>query len=410
MKNIYLILISNLFLFPSAFSQNDSSLFKQIPIDTSSKMNLNVDAIYNRPFLNFGKSPVTLGGYFETNFQHISNNGITEGLQFQARRLTLFVASSIRNRIKFLCELEFEDGTKEISLEFAALDVEFNPLLNLRAGIILNPIGAFNQNHDGPKWEFIDRPISATQLLPATWSNAGFGLYGKKYSGKWAFSYELYLSNGFDDKIISNESNRTDLSASKKNTARFEESSNGEPLYTGKISIKNKKYAELGFSYMGGVYNKFEIDGLAIDKKRGVHVFAIDFNSTLPKLNTYLVGEWAWVFVDVPKTYTQQYGRQQQGGFLDIVQAIIKRKIFGFDNAVINIACRLEYVDWNVGNFNETGGNIAENIVSISPAISFRTSLQTVFRLNFKRSLQTDLFGNPPSLLGGFQFGLSSYF
>ena len=316
----------------------------------------------------------------------------------------------VKNVPSFVGELEFEDGTKEISLEFAALDVEFNPLLNLRAGIILNPIGAFNQNHDGPKWEFIDRPISATQLLPATWSNAGFGLYGKKYSGKWAFSYELYLSNGFDDKIISNESNRTDLSASKKNTARFEESSNGEPLYTGKISIKNKKYAELGFSYMGGVYNKFEIDGLAIDKKRGVHVFAIDFNSTLPKLNTYLVGEWAWVFVDVPKTYTQQYGKQQQGGFLDIVQAIIKRKIFGFDNAVINIACRLEYVDWNVGNFNETGGNIAENIVSISPAISFRTSLQTVFRLNFKRSLQTDLFGNPPSLLGGFQFGLSSYF
>ena len=46
----------------------------------------------------------------------------------------------------------------------------------------MNPIGAFNQNHDGPKWEFVDRPISATQMLPATWSNVGFGLYGKKYT------------------------------------------------------------------------------------------------------------------------------------------------------------------------------------------------------------------------------------
>jgi len=62
------------------------------------------------------------------------------------RRLTLFVSSSISKRIKFLTEIEFEDGTKEINIEFASVDFEFAPLLNFRGGIVMNPIGAFNQN------------------------------------------------------------------------------------------------------------------------------------------------------------------------------------------------------------------------------------------------------------------------
>lgn len=109
----------------------------------------------------------------------MTTDGISEGNQFQARRLSIFISSSISRKIKFLSEIEFEDGGKEISIEFASVDVEFDPLINLRAGIILNPIGSFNQNHDGPKWDFTDRPISSTQMLPATFSNAGVGIFGK---------------------------------------------------------------------------------------------------------------------------------------------------------------------------------------------------------------------------------------
>ena len=93
--------------------------------------------------------------------------------------MTLFVASSIHRRIKFLSEIELEEGGREIAIEFAALDLELDPLLVLRGGIIMNPIGAFNQNHDGPKWEFTDRPLAAQRMLPATWSNVGFGAFGK---------------------------------------------------------------------------------------------------------------------------------------------------------------------------------------------------------------------------------------
>ena len=392
-----------------SFAQIDSTLLRRTSKDTT-KMLLNMDAVYNRPFLSVGKSPVSIGGYVEANWQYFGTNGLTEGHQFQMRRLTLFVASGISKRIKFLSEIEFEDGTKEINIEFASVDFEFHPLLNFRGGVVMNPIGAFNQNHDGPKWEFIDRPVSATQLLPATWSNVGFGLYGKLYKENWVYAYEAYLTNGFDDRIISNTQNKTFLPATKQNRDRFEESFNGVPLVTAKVALRNKRIGELGLSYMGGVFNKFQEDGLLLDKKRQLDVWAVDFNTVLPYFKTYIKTEWTLITVDVPDTYGQQFGRKQAGGFIDFIQPIARRSIFGFEQSVINAVCRLEYVDWNIGKFSETGGNIREDFFSIVPGLSWRPTSLTVIRLNYRYNWQTDILGNPPSRTAGFQFGFSSYF
>ena len=57
----------------------------------------------------------------------------------------------------------------------------------------MNTIGAFNQNHDGPKWEFVERPDVAVNMLPATWSNPGFGFYGKTHTGNWTISLKNKL-------------------------------------------------------------------------------------------------------------------------------------------------------------------------------------------------------------------------
>ncbi|HEY1039128.1 MAG TPA: hypothetical protein VGF30_06965 [Bacteroidia bacterium] len=390
-------------------AQTDSSKIGRMPADTS-KLSLNMDAVYNRPFLQYGKIPVAIGGYAEANTNYAVTDGVTEGFSFQMRRMTLFVSSSIHRKIKFLSEIEFEDGTKEINIEFAALDIQLHNLLNFRGGIIMNPIGAFNQNHDGPRWEFVDRPISSTQMLPATFSNVGFGFYGKTYKPKFVWAYELYLTNGFNSNIIGNAENKTFLPATKHDPDRFEESFNGVPLTNAKTSLRYKKVGELGLSYMGGVYNKFEDDGLVLDIKRRVDVMAVDFNTTLPVINTTINTEFAWIFVNVPETYTQQYGKKQHGGFIDIVQPLIKKKMFGFEKASFNAAVRVEYVDWNLETFKETNEKIYDHVFSVVPALSFRTSPQTVLRLNYRMQWQRDLLGNPAAKTGAIQFGVSSYF
>ncbi|MDQ3111765.1 MAG: hypothetical protein M3R17_17890 [Bacteroidota bacterium] len=390
-------------------AQTDSSFIKRLPRDTS-KLQLNMDAVYNRPFLQMGKVPVSVGGYLEANSSYFQTDGVTDGLSFQIPRLTIFLSSTIKKRIKFLTEIEFEEGGKEIGIEFASMDIELHPLLNLRGGVIMNPIGAFNQNHDGPKWEFISRPISATTIIPATWSNVGFGIYGKYAVNNFVWAYEAYATNGFDDRIINNTENRTWLPASKLNPERFEESFNGVPLVTAKTAFRHRRIGEIGFSWMGGVYNKFQDDGLELDERRRVDLFAIDVNTTLPKLKTYITGEWVWAIINVPPGYSQQFGNKQQGGFLDIVQPIIKRKMLGWENSTLNIALRTEYTDYNVGTFNETGGTIYDHVFAIVPGISFRPSQQTVIRANYRYHWQRDLLGNPAARTAGFQFGFSTYF
>lgn len=391
-----------------AFSQEKKMISRVSPDTTTISMNM--DAVYNRPFLKMKGVPVAIGGYLEVNSLYASEEGITEGISFQARRMTLFMSASISKRIKFLTEFGYEAGRKQIALDFAAMDISFHPLLNFRGGVILNPIGAFNQNHDGPKWEFIERPDVGSELLPGVWSNVGFGLYGKINRGNWAFGYEAYLTNGFDGSIIDSEANKTFMPASKENRSRFEKSSNGMPLTTAKIAMKNRKIGEIGFSYMGGVYNKFQDGGLVLDSKRRLDVFAVDVNTTLRKLGTYIVGEVAYSLIDIPDTYTQQFGNKQWGGFIDIVQPVLNRKILDWPEATLNVACRFDYVDWNVGTFIQSNTPIGDERMSITPAISFRPTKQTVLRLNYRYSLQTDILNNLPTKRGALMFGFSTYF
>ena len=83
-------------------AQNDSiKKIKRVPTDTI-KPQLNMDAVYNRPFLQYGKTPVALGGYVEANTNYVVTDGVTEGFSFQMRRMTLFVASTISKKMSFL--------------------------------------------------------------------------------------------------------------------------------------------------------------------------------------------------------------------------------------------------------------------------------------------------------------------
>lgn len=404
------LLYSTLLLCSTLLSaQTDSSFVQRLTADTiPNKMNM--DAVYDRPFLQMGKMPVMLGGYVEANTDYRSENGISEGLSFQLPRLTIFISSPLGRRIKFLSEIELEEGGWEINIEFASLDIQLHPALNLRGGVVMNPIGAFNQNHDGPKWDFIERPISATQMLPATWSNVGFGIHGKLHSGLLSWGYEAYVTNGFDESIINNSENRTFLPASKANTERFNESFNGQPLYTLKTSLRHLRIGEIGISWMGGVYNRFQQDGLRLDAKRSLHAFAIDFNTAIQRTGAKITGEWAWVLVDVPDLYSQQFGERQQGGFVDVIQPVFRGRVLDWNKAALHLACRLEYVDWNVGTFRETGGGIGDEVKAIVPGIAFRPTAQTVIRANYRYEWRKDILGNPPAKVAAWQFGISSYF
>lgn len=237
-------------------AQDTTKVLLRSKADSSSTA-LNMDAVFNRPFLTTNKLPVAVGGYMEANTQYSSTGGASDGLHFQMRRMTLFFPSTVARKIKFISEIEFENGTQEIGLETALMDIELHPLFNFRSGVLLNPIGAFNQNHDGPKWDFVDRPIASTEIIPTTLSNVGFGFHGKYFYHRSTIGYEAYLTNGFDEKLILNESNHTSFHEANEGSNKFIQSNGQQPMFTGKLAIRNRKLGEIGLSYLSGVYNQW---------------------------------------------------------------------------------------------------------------------------------------------------------
>src|SRR4026207_2192430 len=115
--------------------------------------------VYAKPFVSAPKAIV--GGYFDIQYRSHSNgvletgyaNGTTNG--FDQQRFVPFIYADITEHVKFASELEIEHGIRgtsdnEISLEFAHIDYLINEPVNIRAGIVLIPIGKFNLLHDSP--------------------------------------------------------------------------------------------------------------------------------------------------------------------------------------------------------------------------------------------------------------------
>lgn len=403
------------------FTQINPDLLRNPPQesgDSTIPLGLNMDAVFRRPFLYQGKVPVSLGGYAEMHYAHMGTDGISEGHQMTFRRMSIFMASSVSKKIKFLSEIEFENNPDEqkegkpmeISIEYAAVDIEWHPLFTLRTGVILNPIGCYNQNHDGPRWEFVDKPVSSTELLPTTFSNTGVGFYGKHYNKTWMWAYEAYVSGGFDPSIIDNDKNRTRLAQAKENPARLSTWYSGTPTTTLKFSLRHKTWGELGFSGLRGRYTQTHADGVMVDDKRYVQIVAIDYSVQVPKLNTKIVTEWSRVHVQVPENYNTQFSRIQWGGFVDVVQAVWQGHLGHWEKSTVSLALRGEYVDWNRNRLFDVDRLAGDEFWAITPAISLRPQQETVIRLNYAIRRQRDFLGNIVSKTGGIQLGLSTYF
>ena len=376
--------------------------------DTTEIKTPSQDAIYTRPFiLEINKLSTSIGGYFEGNSNYFSEDGVSEGLSFELRRFNIFLYSSLGPGIKFLSELEFEHGTEEIALETALLDFQFAPEFTLRGGIILVPLGMFNQNHDSPRWDIIDRPLVSTQIIPSTLSEVGFGVYGRFTLLRYlSLTYSGYLTNGLGDGVILNAEGKTFIPSGKSEEA-FEEDNNGLPSYSGRIALQHS-LGELGFSFYHGVYNSFRIEGIEVDEERSLSISAIDFSANF--FDFTLQGEAAYSVIEVPDNISEIFGDKQWGAFIDVIYPVYQGSLFLFSDAVINLVVRFEYIDFNMGNFSVTGQNIRDEITALVLGLSFRPVSNTVIKANYRRHWTIDAIGNPTINIAGFQFGFASYF
>ncbi len=364
------------------------------------------EGIFDRPFIgSVGRTAI--GGYVEGNTAYVSEDGVSEGLSLQLRRFNIFLFSTIGTRIRFISELEFEDGTEEIALETALIDVQLTPSFVVRAGIILPPIGAFNVNHDSPRWNFVDRPLVSTEIIPATLSEAGFGVHGRLAPPGFGLTYDLYATNGLGDGVILNATGRTRL-AEGRSEERFAEDNNGSPAFSGRLAAQRQGLGEFGLSFYTGIYNSYRIEGEVVDDARRLTIGAADGSLALGPVE--LRGELAIASIQLPADLRESQGARQFGWHLDANMPVWRPRLRGFPDAHLDADLRLEYVDLNRGRFTTTGAPIGDDIAAVVLGASFHPAAGTVFKLNYRRQRSHDLLRNAASQLGAVHVGFATYF
>ena len=376
------------------------------PVAAQADTTIAQEGLYDRPFLT-SVGGTSIGGYLEGNTNYFREEGVSEGFSMELRRFNVFLFSAIGPRVRFLSELEFEHGTEEIALETAQIDVRFSSAFVLRAGIILPPLGYLNQNHDSPRWDFVERPFVSTDLIPSTLSEVGGGVYGKLFRGPYTFSYDAYVTNGLQDGVIDNTIGRTDIASGKSEEA-FGEDNNGSPALSGRVGLHHREWGEVGVSYYGGNYNSFRIEGEEVDERRWLGIAAFDFGATVGPVSVR--GEVAHASIDVPAGMSELFGDGQWAGHVDLTTPLWRPPFFEYESAVVWGGLRLEHIDYNTGTFSSTGRRIYDEVRAIVPTVSFRPSPGTVFRLNYRFHWTRDFAGNPTSRSAGIQFGFATYF
>ena len=130
-----------------------------------------------------------LSGYMEA---HYNKPQFEDGV-LDFHRFVLLVTHRYNDRIRFVGELELEhafveglEEAGELELEQAYIDFMLSRALNIRAGMMLIPVGIINERHEPPVFYGVERPLLDTVLIPTTWFEIGAGIHGELGTG-WRY-------------------------------------------------------------------------------------------------------------------------------------------------------------------------------------------------------------------------------
>ena len=123
-----------------------------------------------------------LSGYMDFHF----NKAQFEDGRLDFHRFVLLVTHTFSDRIRFVGELELEhalveglEEAGELELEQAYVDFLLSRSFNVRAGMMLMPLGIINERHEPPVYYGVERPFNDTVIIPSTWFDVGAGVHGE---------------------------------------------------------------------------------------------------------------------------------------------------------------------------------------------------------------------------------------
>jgi len=265
MRSIVTIVLMGISL--NLFGQNMS-------LQDSLQINSNQRILKNLAGLPQG---ITLGGYGEVLY----NNPENLNSELDVQRLVLLFGYKFDERVQFVTEIEFEH-VKEVYVEQAFINYNLTQGLNVRAGLMLVPMGIINEFHEPTIFNGVERPSLDKYIIPTTWREIGIGLSGR-LNGISA-RYQAYLFNGF----LSHNGENGLLKGSnglRSGRQKGAESTMNHVNFAGKFDFYGIRGLRLGLSgYQGktqAVDGQNEIPGSEI----GVSMLGLDARYTYRKFS-----------------------------------------------------------------------------------------------------------------------------
>jgi hypothetical protein len=142
---------------------------------------------------------LSIGGYGEVLFSGQVGDRDGSSNVFDALRAVIYAGYKFNDWIVYNSEFEFEHGGTgaggSVSTEFLTLDFLFCECLNVRAGLLLVPMGFVNEIHEPVFFYGATRPEVEQRIIPSTWRENGVGIFGTLGE---RVEYRFYAINGFD--------------------------------------------------------------------------------------------------------------------------------------------------------------------------------------------------------------------
>ena len=154
---------------------------------------------------------LSIGGYGEAVYTNYTANKGNRSDSADLLRGVIYIGYKFNDWIVLNNEIEFEHGTTredssgrssgQVSVEFSQLDFFLHKNANIRAGLMLMPMGFINEIHEPTTFHGNYRPDVERFIIPTTWRELGAGLFGEITP---EIQYRMYAVNGLRaDKFTS---------------------------------------------------------------------------------------------------------------------------------------------------------------------------------------------------------------
>ena len=180
----------------------------------------------------------------------ISTSSEFEDGRLDFHRFVLLITHRFSDRIRFVSELELEhalveglEEAGELELEQAYVDFLLSRRFNVRAGMMLVPVGIINERHEPPIYYGVERPFVDTVIVPTTWFEVGAGVHGELGRG---WRYRAYVMSPLNAREFSAEEGL------RGGRQKGSDTNIGRPAVTGRLEYVGVRGLTVGASFWTG--------------------------------------------------------------------------------------------------------------------------------------------------------------